>query len=69
MMKKIRYATGNIIFGNRGTNSQHSFFQMLHQGVDIIPVDFIATAESNSKLLSNCFAQSRALMEGNSERY
>ena len=65
--EKVRYATGNIIFGNRGTNSQHSFFQMLHQGVDIIPVDFIATAECNSKLLSNCFAQSRALMEGNSE--
>jgi glucose-6-phosphate isomerase len=65
--EKVRYATGNIIFGNKGTNSQHSFFQMLHQGVDITPVDFIASADSNEKLLSNCFAQSRALMSGNSE--
>ena len=61
---KVRYATGSIIFGNRGTNSQHSFFQMIHQGVDIIPVEFIAIADSDKKLLSNCFAQSRALMMG-----
>ncbi len=65
--EKVKYATGNIVFGNKGTNCQHSFFQMIHQGVDIIPVDFVASAESNSKMLSNCFAQSRALMLGNSD--
>ena len=61
---KVKYATGGTIFGNIGTNSQHSFFQMLHQGVDIIPVEFIAIANSDSKLIANCFAQSRALMLG-----
>lgn len=61
---KVKVATGGTIFGNIGTNSQHSFFQMIHQGVDIIPVDFIAVANSDKKLLSNCFAQSRALMMG-----
>lgn len=61
---KVKYATGGTIFGNRGTNSQHSFFQMIHQGVDIIPVEFIAIADSDKKLLANCFAQSRALMMG-----
>ncbi|MER3329521.1 MAG: glucose-6-phosphate isomerase, partial [Candidatus Kapaibacterium sp.] len=61
---KVNYATGNTIFGNIGTNSQHSFFQMLHQGIDIIPVDFIAIADSDTRLLANCFAQSRALMMG-----
>jgi glucose-6-phosphate isomerase len=61
---KVRYATGGTLFGNIGTNCQHSFFQMLHQGVDIIPVDFIAIADSDTRLLANCFAQSRALMMG-----
>lgn len=61
---KVRYATGGTLFGNIGSNSQHSFFQMIHQGVDIIPVDFIAVASADKKLLSNCFAQSRALMMG-----
>lgn len=61
---KVNYATGSTIFGNIGTNCQHSFFQMLHQGIDIIPVDFIAIADSDTRLLANCFAQSRALMMG-----
>ncbi len=61
---KVKYATGGTLFGNIGTNCQHSFFQMLHQGVDIIPVDFIAIADSDTRLLANCFAQSRALMMG-----
>lgn len=62
--KKVKYSTGGSVLGNIGTNSQHSFFQMIHQGVDIIPVEFIAIADSEKKLLANCFAQSRALMMG-----
>jgi glucose-6-phosphate isomerase len=62
--KKVRYATGGSVFGNLGTNCQHSFFQMIHQGVDIIPVEFVAIADSERKLLANCFAQSRAMMLG-----
>jgi len=68
----VEYNTGDIIWGTAGTNGQHSYFQLLHQGSEFIPVDFIAFAKSDAKgnseahqqLLANCFSQSLALMEG-----
>lgn len=69
--KRVPYATGPIIFGTPGTNAQHSFFQLLHQGTTIIPCEFIACIKNDNplgdhqtKLLANMFAQSEALMEG-----
>ncbi len=66
-----RHATGPVIWGEPGTNAQHSFFQHLHQGTDTIPVDFIAAAEAredigdhHALLLANCLAQGRALAFG-----
>lgn len=64
--------TGPILFGEPGTNSQHAFFQLLHQGPDIIPVEFIVATRPNDPayqdqhqlLLANCLAQSEALMSG-----
>ena len=64
--------SGAVIWGTPGTNGQHSYFQLLHQGTNFIPVDFIAVANSNAddaaeqheQLLANCLAQSQALMEG-----
>jgi glucose-6-phosphate isomerase len=60
-----------IIWGNAGTDCQHAYFQLLHQGADIIPVDFIAAItphhtyqQHHVALLANCFAQSQALMQG-----
>lgn len=61
--QKLDYATGEIIFGGVGSNVQHSFMQLLHQGTRIIPVDFIVTAKQEF-LLANCLAQSQALMQG-----
>lgn len=68
------YATGPVIWGEPGTNAQHAFFQLLHQGTEIIPVDFIVSLKSQNQmgdhhdmLLANCFAQSEALMRGKSE--
>lgn len=70
---KVDYNTASVIWGQPGTDSQHSFFQLLHQGTRFIPCDFIATARSNNplglhqeKLISNLFAQSEALMLGKS---
>ncbi len=64
-------ASGGIVWGSAGTNGQHSFHQLLHQGTHLIPADFIAVAQSASgnreqqhHLLANCFAQSQALMDG-----
>jgi glucose-6-phosphate isomerase len=71
---KVDYNTKNIVFGGVGTNSQHSFFQLLHQGTTFIPVDFIAVVDydkndnHNQKLLSNLLAQSRALMIGKNKQ-
>ena len=72
--KEVETATAPIIWGEPGTNSQHSFFQLLHQGTDIIPVDFIAAAESrdgnsehHTALLANCFAQGQAFAFGRTE--
>ena len=63
--------SGPVIWGEPGTNAQHSFFQLIHQGTDIIPVDFIVSAKSGSQyqdqhelLLANCLAQSEALAFG-----
>jgi glucose-6-phosphate isomerase len=70
----IDYSTGPIIWGEPGTNGQHAFFQLLHQGTKLIPVDFLAPAQSHNPigehhaiLLSNFFAQTEALMKGKSE--
>lgn len=72
--QKIDYQTGPIIWGEPGTNGQHAFYQLIHQGSKIIPCDFIATAKSQNPigthhkiLLSNFFAQTEALMNGKSE--
>lgn len=68
---KVAYPTGPIIWGEPGTNGQHSFYQLIHQGTHFIPCDFIAPAISHNpigdhheKLLSNFFAQTEALMNG-----
>ncbi len=68
---KVDYHTGPVIWGEPGTNGQHAFYQLIHQGTQIIPVDFIAAATSHNpigdhqmKLMSNYFAQSEALMNG-----
>ncbi len=67
----VEYPTAAVIWGEPGTNGQHAFFQMLHQGPTIIPIDFIAVLtpehpliDHHAKLLANCFAQSEALMLG-----
>ncbi|MED5622224.1 glucose-6-phosphate isomerase [Ideonella sp. BN130291] len=69
----LPYATSPVVWGEPGTNGQHAFFQMLHQGTDVIPVEFIAVkhathshADLHTKLLANCLAQSQALMLGKS---
>jgi glucose-6-phosphate isomerase len=64
--------TGPLVWGEPGTNGQHAFFQLLHQGTDIIPVEFLAAANGHEPelkhhhdlLLANCLAQSEALMKG-----
>jgi glucose-6-phosphate isomerase len=67
----VRSATGPVIWGEPGTNAQHSFFQLLHQGTDVIPVDFILAArpqeqlgEHHTLLTANCLAQAEALAFG-----
>ena len=69
--KKIDYQTGTIVWGNVGTNSQHAYFQLLHQGTKLIPTDFIGFRESlygntenHNILMANFFAQTEALWEG-----
>lgn len=71
--KAVTYETGPIVWGEPGTNGQHAFYQLIHQGTRIIPADFIAPAISHNpigdhhvKLLSNFFAQTEALMNGKS---
>ena len=72
--EEVEYATGPIIWGEPGTNGQHAFYQLIHQGTELIPCDFIAPAQSHNpigdhhqKLMSNFFAQTEALMNGKSE--
>ena len=69
--EKVTYPTGPVIWGEPGTNGQHAFYQLLHQGTVLVPCDFIAPAISHNKvgdhhqkLLSNFFAQTEALMNG-----
>ena len=69
--KPVDYPTGPIIWGEPGTNGQHAFYQLIHQGTDVIPVDFLVAATPHEslpphhdKLVANCFAQSEALMLG-----
>jgi glucose-6-phosphate isomerase len=69
--QKVNYSTGPVIWGEPGTNGQHAFYQLIHQGTHLIPCDFIAPAISHNpisdhhvKLLSNFFAQTEALMNG-----
>ena len=69
---KVATPTGPLVFGEPGTNGQHAFFQLLHQGTDVIPVEFIVAAQGfepelqhhHDLLLANCLAQSEALMRG-----
>ena len=70
----VAHATAASVFGDAGTNGQHAFFQLLHQGADIIPVDILAVREGSegdpaaqTKLLANAIAQAEALMVGRSE--
>jgi glucose-6-phosphate isomerase len=67
----LPFATSPVVWGEPGTNGQHAYFQMLHQGTDVVPVEFIAVrtpshrlADQHTKLLANCLAQSQALMLG-----
>ncbi|MGO9943218.1 MAG: glucose-6-phosphate isomerase, partial [Rhodoblastus sp.] len=68
-------ATGGIVFGEPGTNSQHAFFQLLHQGTEIAPVDFLVAAQPtdaddhhHTLLFANCLAQSEAFLRGRPEK-
>ena len=71
--EEVSYQTGPIIWGEPGTNGQHAFYQLIHQGTKMIPCDFLAPAQSHNPLgehhqmlLSNFFAQTEALMNGKS---
>jgi len=70
----VDYRTGPVIWGEPGTNGQHAFYQLIHQGTQLIPVDFLLPAQSHHPLgdhhqllAANCFAQAEALMRGKSE--
>lgn len=72
--KPVDYRTGPIIWGEPGTNGQHAFYQLIHQGTDVIPADFLIAAQPqenlpphHDKLVANVFAQSEALMLGKTE--
>ena len=72
--KPVNYETGTIIWGEPGTNAQHAFFQLIHQGTKLIPTDFIGFVkplygdeDHHDKLMSNFFAQTEALMNGKSQ--
>ncbi len=71
----VNYQTGTIIWGEPGTNSQHAFFQLIHQGTKLIPTDFIGfknalygNKDHHDKLMSNFFAQTEALLMGKTEK-
>jgi len=72
--QRVGYQTGTIIWGEPGTNSQHAFFQLIHQGTKLIPTDFIGfkkplygNLDHHHKLMANCIAQTEALMNGKKE--
>ncbi len=69
--RQVATKTGPVLWGEPGTNGQHAFYQLIHQGSDLVPVDFIAVLEDESGLelhhkilIANCFAQAEALMKG-----
>ncbi len=69
--ERVDYATGPILWGQPGTDGQHAFYQLIHQGTELIPCDFIAPIHSHNpigdhhaKLIANCLAQTEALMRG-----
>ncbi|GAA5097172.1 glucose-6-phosphate isomerase [Bartonella acomydis] len=70
--KPLNFSSGPVVWGDSGTNGQHAFFQLLHQGTDIIPVEFILFIKGHEQnlhsmhemLVANCLAQSKALMKG-----
>ncbi|WP_424492579.1 glucose-6-phosphate isomerase [Salinimicrobium sp. GXAS 041] len=71
--EKVDYETGTLIWGEPGTNSQHAFFQLIHQGTKLIPAEFIGFKKSlfedanhHNKLMANYFAQTEALLQGKS---
>ncbi|CAG2145180.1 Glucose-6-phosphate isomerase [Cupriavidus yeoncheonensis] len=71
--RRVRTHTSPVVWGTAGTNGQHAYFQMIHQGSQIVPVDFVAPLVPprelpghHAKLLANCFAQAEALMRGRS---
>ena len=68
---RVDYATGSVVWGEPGTNGQHAFYQLIHQGTELVPCDFIGVINSHNpigdhqqKLVANCFAQTEALMGG-----
>jgi glucose-6-phosphate isomerase len=70
----IRYDSGPVVWGQPGTNGQHAFFQLIHQGTELVPADFILPIESHHPvgdhhriLTANCIAQTEALMKGKTE--
>jgi len=70
----VQWSTGPIVWGEPGTNGQHAFYQLIHQGTHLVPADFLAAVENHNPLgrhhailLSNFFAQPEALMKGRSE--
>ena len=72
--ERVDYSTGPVIWGEPGTNGQHAFYQLIHQGTKLIPCDFLAPVRSlnpmgkhHTILLANFFAQSEALMKGKTE--
>ncbi len=70
--KPVEFSTGPVVWGEPGTNGQHAFYQLIHQGTDIIPAEFMIAANGHEKnlrhqhelLIANCLAQSEALMKG-----
>ena len=72
--QRVTYATGPVVWGEPGTNGQHAFYQLIHQGTELIPSDFIASVvpqhplhAHHAKLLSNFLAQTESLMMGRPE--
>jgi glucose-6-phosphate isomerase len=72
--EEVDYATCPVVWGAPGTNGQHAFYQMLHQGTQVVPADFIACCrphhslpEHHAIMLANCYAQTEALMRGRTE--
>ncbi len=72
--RRVDYSTGQIVWGEPGTNGQHAFYQLIHQGTKLIPCDFLAPAQTQNpigdhhyKLIANFIAQTEALMKGKTE--